>query len=249
VTDSSLPSPAPDTAGRVLAAFDVEWKIPRTLEALGPVADRDVVLLDAGRGHLAIRLAALGARLTLVDRPGSDPAPDGVRAGLPPGVAVVAGDPAATGLPDASADAIVVAHSAFRGPSPDEVVEADRVLRDGGRLLVVHDYGRDDHVLIRPEIAADTLAWSRRDGWFLTNGFRVRVLHCFWTFTDLDEAREVLELAFGPAGATFADGLTRPRVSHNVAVYHRSRHGSGPSPVERSREGPARHRRSAGETA
>jgi SAM-dependent methyltransferase len=258
VTDTSLPIPPDSDADRILAAFDVEGKIPRSLEALGPVADRDVVLLDAGGGHLARRLASLGARLTLVDRPRADrephgpgdgpatdgPATDGPGSGLPPGVTVVAGEAAATGLPEASADAIVVAYSAFRGPSPDEVVEADRVLRDGGRLLVVHDYGRDDHVLMRPEIADDAFAWSRRDGWFLTHGFRIRVLHCFWTFADLDEARELLELAFGPAGSTFADGLARPRVSHNIAVYHRSRHGSGPSPVERRREGPARRQRS-----
>lgn len=277
MTDTSLPIPPDDDADRILAAFDIEGKIPRALEALGPVADRDVVLLDAGGGHLAGILAALGARLTLVDRPGAHrephgpgadgpgadgpgdglatggpgadllragPATDGLGAGLPPGVTVVAGEAAATGLPDASADAIVVAYSAFRGPSPDEVVEADRVLRDGGRLLVVHDYGRDDHVLMRPEIADDAFAWSRRDGWFLTHGFRIRVLHCFWTFADLDEAREVLGLAFGPGGSAFADDLVRPRVSHNIAVYHRSRHGSGPSPVEQHREGPARGRRS-----
>jgi len=297
VADTSLPLPPTGDADRILAAFDIEGKIPRALEALGPVADRDVVLLDAGGGHLARRLAELGARLTLVDRPGPDrepdgssangpgtngpgtngpgangrgtngpgadgfgdglatdgpgagvlragPATDGPVAGLPPGVSVVAGEAAATGLPDASADAIVVAYSAFRGPSPDEVVEADRVLRDGGRLLVVHDYGRDDHVLMRPEIADDAFAWSRRDGWFLTHGFRIRVLHCFWTFADLDEARELLGLAFGPAGSAFADGLARPRVSHNIAVYHRSRHGSGPSPMERHREGPARRQRS-----
>ena len=264
MTDTSLPIP-PTDADRILATFDVEGKIPRALEALGPVADRDVVLLDAGGGHFARRLAALGARLTLVDRtaadreqpgpdthgpgpgvngPGDGPATGGPGAGLQPAVTVVAGEAAATGLPDASADAIVVAYSAFRGPSPDEVVEADRVLRDGGRLLVVHDYGRDDHVLMRPEIADDAFTWSRRDGWFLTHGFRIRVLHCFWTFADLDEARELLGLALGPPGSAFADGLARPRVSHNIAVYHRSRHGSGPSPVDRHREGPARRQRS-----
>ncbi len=263
MADCSLPIPPTGDADRMLAAFDIEGKIPRALEALGPVADRDVVLLDAGGGHLARRLAALGARLTLVDRPGTDrephdqgadvfragPATGGPGAGLPLGVDVVAGEAAATGLPDASADAIVVAHSAFRGPSPDEVAEADRVLRDGGRLLVIHDYGRDDHVLMRPEIADDAFAWSRRDGWFLTHEFRIRVLHCFWTFADLDEARELLGLALGPPGFAFADGLARPRVSHNIAVYHRSRHGSGPSPVEQHRKGPARGRRSQADAA
>ena len=33
---------------------------------------------------------------------------------------------------------------AFRGVDPTEMSEVGRVLRPGGRLLVVHDYGRDD---------------------------------------------------------------------------------------------------------
>ena len=61
------------------------------------------------------------------------------------------------------------------------------LLRDGGRLLVVHDYGRDDVSRLRPADLPEYTSWSRRDGWFLRNGFRVRVIHAWWTFESLED--------------------------------------------------------------
>jgi len=63
---------------------------------------------------------------------------------------------------------------------------------------------------------------SRRDGPLLTNGFKIRVVHCFWTFPSMDEARAFLEAAFGSVGRALAGGMTRPRLSYNVAIYHRT---------------------------
>jgi SAM-dependent methyltransferase len=137
----------------------------------------------------------------------------------------VAGKPDATGLPDASVDAVVGLWSAFRAPADAETAEADRILRPGGRLLIVHDYGRDDVSRLlgaRPEY----LEWGRRSGWYLRHGFRVRVVHCFWTFATLDDARGFVEDAFPVTGSAVADGLKRPRLSYNVAVYHRTRGGT-----------------------
>ena len=65
--------------------------------------------------------------------------------------------------------------------------EAARVLRPGGRLLVLHDYGRDDVSRLRGDLP-DYGLLSRRDGPFLRGGFKVRVVHCFWTFESIDEA-------------------------------------------------------------
>jgi ubiquinone/menaquinone biosynthesis C-methylase UbiE len=126
-------------------------------------------------------------------------------------------------LSDASADAVVALWSAFRGHDPAEVAEAERVLRPGGRLLVVHDYGRDDvSRLHADETRPEYGAWSRRDGPFLGNGFKVRVVHCWWTFESVEEAQELLREGFGETGAAMAASLTRPRLSYNVAIYHRS---------------------------
>ena len=232
---SDTPFPIPDGAAtRVLAAFDAEGKIPRALEALGPIEGRDVVLVDAGPAGIRVRqLAELGGRVTALTAPGHVQALRKAVADLGDRVRVASGTAATTGLGDAEADVVVSFWEGYRPPADDAVAEADRILRPGGRLLLVRDYGRDDHVRAEPAVADDLLAWSRRDGWYLTHGFRVRVIHAFWTFTDLDEARELLETTFGAGGAALAAGLTRARISHNVAVYHRNRGGVGPSPVVR----------------
>jgi len=187
----------------VLAALDREGKIDRALEALDPLAELDVVAIDPGATQAA-RWAAAGVRLTAV--------PSLLETGPRP----LAAD---------SADVVVSPWSAFRGVEPAELAEADRILRPNGRLLVLHDYGRDDLATLRgdqPEYGA----WTRRDGPFLANGFRVRVIHCFWTFDDLDAAQRLVGTLFGDAGRAFAGELKRPRLSWNVAVYHRTRGGA-----------------------
>jgi SAM-dependent methyltransferase len=179
--------------------LDVEGKIPRALETLGPVGGRDVILVDSPAGIRARQLTELGARVTLVESSG----------------------PARFAAPDGSADVMVAHWSAFRGAPDDEIAQAERLLRPGGRLLIVHDYGRDDVARIRGE-QPEYADWSHRRGPFLGRGFKIRVLHCWWTFETIDEARLFLEDAFGEPGRTVASELTRPRLSYNVAVYHRT---------------------------
>ena len=201
---SDLPLSLPLESAVVLAsALDRERKIDRVLETLGPIAGRDAVIVAAGP-HETARWKAAGARVTTV----ASLLDEGARA-----------------LPDGSADTIVAAWSAFRGVERSELAAADRILRPGGRLLVVHDYGRDDVSRLRGDLP-EYGTWSRRNGPFLSNGFRVRVVHCFWTFDTIEEARGFLGAAFGADGAALGAALKRPRLSYNVAIYHRTRGGS-----------------------
>jgi hypothetical protein len=88
----------------------------------------------------------------------------------------------------------------------------------------VHDYGRDDVSRLLDDDARehDQVAWSRRDGWFLVHDFKVRVLHCWWTFETLEQAHDLLVQGFGPPGTLVAQALRRPRLEYKVAVYHRT---------------------------
>lgn len=198
---SDLPiSLPPDLEPAFVAALDRAGKVVAALDALGPIVDRDVVVIDATGGPFVGGLTALGARLTHV----ASASPLRIPAG------------------EASIDVVVGLWSAFRGVDGRDIAEVDRVLRPGGRHLVVHDYGRDDVSGLfgdRPEYGA----WSHRAGPFLAGGFRVRVVHCFWEFESQDVTTEFLAAAFGEAGAALAGTLKRPRLSWNVAVYHRSR--------------------------
>jgi hypothetical protein len=198
---SNLPhAVAPELEPAFVAALDPTAKLAAALDALGPIADRDVLVVDAASGPFVAALVTRGARLAIVP----------------------ATSPLRIAAADESADVVLGLWSAFRGVDPAEVAEVDRVLRPGGRHLVVHDYGRDDVSRLygeRPEYGA----WSQRTGPFLRGGFRVRVVHCFWEFASQDATTQFLDAAFGPAGAALALELRRPRLSWNVAVYHRTR--------------------------
>ena len=189
----------PGLAEQLTRILDVEAKIPRTLEALGPVGGRDVLLLDGDDGIRARQLTELGGKVTSADADG----------------------PAGFAAPDASADVVVSMWTSFREGMARDIAAAKRVLRPGGRLLVVHDYGRDDVSRLRGDLPEYGL-WSRRDGPFLHGGFKVRVVHCFWTFESMEEAGTFLGEAFGEVGREVAASMKRPRLSYNVAVYHRS---------------------------
>ena len=80
-------------AERLARVLDVEAKIPRTLEALGPVGGRDVLLLDGADGIRARQLTELGARVTFARRTAD----------------------ARIDAPDESADVVVGLWTAFRG--------------------------------------------------------------------------------------------------------------------------------------
>ena len=137
--------------------------------------------MDGAGGIRARQLADLGARVVTVDGSG----------------------PKAFAAPDASADVVIACWSAFRGAPSEEIDQAERLLRPNGRLLVVHDYGRDDVARLRGE-RPEYGPWSRRDGPFLQKGFKIRVIHCFWSFESLEEARTFLADAFGEVGRMWA---------------------------------------------
>lgn len=203
MADLSFPIADPTVRQRLEACIDPDGKIPRALDALGPIADRRVVLLDAGDGLRARQLTELGARVTEL-----------------PGVQM-------EGLPGGLADVVVSFWTAFRGGTREtetQVREAERIARPGARLLVVHDYGRDDVSRLMDDLdrEREQAQWSHRMGWFLIHGFKIRVVHCWWSFASLPEARELLSAAFGTQGETVADGLTRPRLEYKVAIYHRT---------------------------
>jgi SAM-dependent methyltransferase len=192
---------------RLLRVIDAEGKIPRALEAHGTFAGRDVVLIGASPER-ARWLTEAGARLTVVADPAAEP----------------------DSPPSESADVVLSFWAAFDGPDrAEQLARAARLLRPEGRLLVVLDYGRDDLDVVRgPERTASLVVWSGRDGWFLSRGFRIRVIHTFWRFETIEDGGELLRAAYGPAAAPAISGLRRPRLSHNVALYSWKPAGGAP---------------------
>lgn len=201
---SALPSAQLEES--FLRVVDVERKVIAALDALGPIVDRDVVVLDAGSGNLARNLAALGARtLAVVCDSGMDSA-----------LAAV------SDLTPSSADVVVIPWSELASPGSPLIEAAERLLRPCGRLLLIHDYGRDEVWGLRPDLQPRQVAWSHRKGPFLEAGFRVRVIHCWWTFESPEQAREMLAASFGQPGLDLVERMKRQRLEYQVAIYHRS---------------------------
>jgi len=201
-----LPSD-PSQLERIAAAFDPEAKVLRSIETLAPVEGRRVALLGTAP-LLAARLAERGATVTTVE----------------PSVAVAAATTfTATGLADHSVDVAIATWTGFDGAADAaELAEALRILVPGsGRLLLLKDYGRDDLTDARgPERTAHLLARSRRDGWLLTSGFRLHVIHAWWRFADVAQGTEILNAALGGAAEPVIARLWQPRLAHNVSVFH-----------------------------
>jgi hypothetical protein len=199
VADLPFQLPGSGLRGRLSAALDQEAKIPRALDAIGRLAGADVLLLDADGGLRERQLAELGARVHA--HPDLWPASQ----------------------PDGSTDVIVACWAGFEAGAESaeaHLAEARRVLKPGGRLLVVQDYGRDDVAALGAGTSADGLGGRRRDAWFLERGFKVRVIHAWWTFDSVEAAVGFLKDAFGQPGEALAASLHRPRLSHKIVVYH-----------------------------
>jgi hypothetical protein len=159
------------------------------------------VVLVGDRGRLERDLVALGSDVRLVDHDDLDQMGDG------------------------ETEVLISAFTGFEGAAgASDFAAAERVTSPGGRLLVLHDYARDDasKLLLSPEARADRIAWSRGDGWFVGHAFKLRVIHCWWTWDSVEGARSELESLFGADGAAIADGMRRPRLEHKVAIYHRT---------------------------
>ena len=141
--DLSIALPTPQLHEAFLAIVDVEGKLPAAIQSLGPVIGRDVVVLDSGRGFRARQLASIGARVTAFEFPLSDA-----------GAAELAGWVG-------RADAGVVPWSELAAPGSRFIAEASALLRPGGRLLLIHDYGRDDVWGLMPELRERHVALGR----------------------------------------------------------------------------------------
>lgn len=203
MADLPIPISDADLRERLTGVIDREGKVGRALAALGPLTGSRVVLLDADGSLRTDELSALGAQVTAL--------PGTVTERLPTGLA----------------DAVVSFWGAFRGGTQEteaQVREAERIVRPGGRLLVVHDYGRDDvsRLLGDEDRERQLIEWSHRFGWFVAHDFKIRVLHCWWSFSSMEDARDVLGGIFGTRGLAVVAGMKRPRIEHKVAIYHRT---------------------------
>jgi len=132
--------------GAVAADYDTYRPRPPTglAASLGSVRGADAVDVAAGTGLLTRFLVDLGAQVTAVE---PDTRMAAVLSAASPEVAVVTGSAEALPLPDGSADLVTVSSAWHWFDHDAAAAEFARVLRPGGRLVVLWnsvDYGAAD---------------------------------------------------------------------------------------------------------
>ena len=212
---------------RLGAAIDPERKVLAALERITPLSGRRIADIGTGIGHYPMLLARRTGRTYGIE---SDPelleeARRRASASHQPNIRIVEGDATSLPLRDGAVDIVLTGAIEPDDGSLPTVAEAMRVLRPGGRLIAIGHYGRDDvSALLEPEVVAHVReATQRRTGWWLRNGFKIKVVHARLDLGDPATAHELLPRLYGDRGRAYLMGPHRSSLRLNIGLFHRER--------------------------
>jgi SAM-dependent methyltransferase len=219
--------PDAELHARLGEVIDPERRVLAALERIVPLSGKRIADVGTGIGHYPMLLARRTGRTYGIE---SDPAllaAARLRAGAAhqPNIRIVAGDPEHLPLRDGAVDVVLSGTIEPDDASLPAIAEALRVLRPGGRLVVIGYYGRDDVAsLLEPEVVAHALvATQRRSGWWQRHGFKIKVVHSRIDLHDPATAVELLPRLYGDRGRAFVMGPHRPSLVLKLGLYHRAR--------------------------
>ena len=212
---------------RLGAAIDPDRKVLAALERITPISGRRIADIGTGIGHYPMLLARRTARTYGIE---SDPAllaeaRRRASASHQPNIRIVEGAGTALPLRDAAVDIVLTGAIDPDDGALPAIDEAMRVIRPGGRLVVIGYYGRDDMAaLLEPEVVAHAReATQRRTGWWLRHGFKIKVVHARLDLGDPETAHELLPRLYGDRGRAFLMGPHRPSLRLNLGLFHREK--------------------------
>ena len=216
-----------DLHARLTAAIDPDRKVLAALERIVPLSGKRIADVGTGIGHYPMLLARRTGRTYGIE---TDPellaeARRRASEAHQPNIRIVEGGPTSLPLRDGAVDIVLTA-----GISPDEsslpaIEEAMRVIRPGGLLVAIGYYGRDDVAqLLEPEVVAASMeATRRRTGWWLRNGFKIKVVHARVDLSDEELAHDLLPRLYGDRGRAFLMAPHGSSLRLNLGLYHRER--------------------------
>lgn len=216
----------PELHARLAEAIDPERKVLQALERIMPISGKRIADVGTGIGHYPMLLARRTGRTYGVE---SDPtllaeARRLVAETHQPNIRIVEGDATRLPLRDGAVDLVLSSEIGPDDASLPAIAEAMRVLRPGGRLIVIGYYGRDDVApLLDPETAIRAIeATHRRTGWWLRNGFKIKVVHSRVDIHDTELAHELLPRLYGDRGRAYLMAPHKPSLKLKLGLYHRS---------------------------
>jgi SAM-dependent methyltransferase len=214
----------PELHRRLGEAIDPDRKVLAALERIVPVSGKRIADVGTGIGHYPMLLARRTGRTYGIE---SDPvllaeARRRASRSHQPNLRIVEGEPTALPLRDATVDIVLSG-----GIEPDDrslpaIAEALRVLRRGGRLIVIGYYGRDDvAALLDPAVVAHALeATQRRVGWWIAHGFKIKVVHTRLDLRDEATAHELLPRLYGKRGDAYLREPHGASLELKLGLYH-----------------------------
>ena len=209
---------------RLGEAIDPERRVLAALERIVPLSGKRIADVGTGIGHFPMLLARRTGRTYGIESEVAllAEARRRVADAHQPNIRIVEGDPARLPLRDGAVDVVLTAAITPDDASMALVAEALRVIRPGGRLIVLGYYGRDDVApLLQPELAAQAVETTRRrTGWWLRNGFKIKVVHARMDIEDPAVAHELLPRLFGDRGRAYLMGPHRSSLRLNLGLYH-----------------------------
>ena len=216
----------PALHARLEAAIDPDGKILGAIERIVPISGKRIADIGTGIGHYPMLLARRTGRTYGVE---SDPellaeARRRAAEAHQPNIRIIEGEPTALPLRDGAVDIVLTSLIDPDDASLPAVAEALRVLRPDGRLIVIGFYGRDDvSALLEPEVVEHAReATQRRTGWWLRNGFKIKVVHAKLDLGDSETAHELLPRLYGDRGRAFLMGPHRRVLRLNLGLFHRA---------------------------
>ncbi|MGH2446010.1 MAG: class I SAM-dependent methyltransferase [Candidatus Limnocylindria bacterium] len=217
----------PALHARLADAIDPDRKVLGALERITPISGRRIADVGTGIGRYPMLLARRTGRTYGIE---ADPdllaeARRRAAESHQPNIRMVEGEPTALPLRDASVDVVLTSLIDPDDASQPLITEAMRVLRRGGRLVVIGYYGRDDlAALLEPEVVQHVReATQRRTGWWLRHGFKIKVVHTRLDLGDRETAHELLPRLYGDRGRAYLMSPHRPSLRVNLGLYHRGR--------------------------
>ena len=207
-------------------AIDPDRKVLEGLERIVPLSGKRIADIGTGIGHYPMLLARRTGRTYGIEANPELLAEARRRAARShqPNIRIVEGEPTRLPLRNGVVDIVLTSNILPEDGSLAAIEEAQRVLRPGGRLIVVGYYGRDDvAALLEPEVVDQAVdATHRRTGWWLRNGFKIKVVHARVDLADAELAHALLPHLFGDRGRAYLMGPHRPFLRLNLGLYHRA---------------------------
>ncbi len=194
------------------------------IERIVPLSGKRIADVGTGIGHYPMLLARRTGRTYGIE---SDPgllaeARRRAADAHQPNIRIVEGSAARLPLRDGTVDVVLTSLIDPDDASLPAVAEARRVLRQGGRLIVIGHYGRDDvAALLEPEVVEHVMdATQRRTGWWLRHGFKIKVVHARLDLGDAATAHELLPRLYGDRGRAYLMSAHRSSLRLNLGLFH-----------------------------